>query len=115
MVNTKKGKNTNVAFCCSYEFYDFAWAAQVITSTMLLQGPNESISISLYKTMSKTAKWNDGESMDFSIKCWKLSVQTILFIQGGDGGMGMLCYINATLEGIYVQQHELDIPGFSIS
>jgi hypothetical protein len=43
--------------------------------------------------------------MDFSIKCWKLSIQTYSFIQGGDGemeyAMSTLMLGNGTLEGIW--------------
>jgi hypothetical protein len=67
----------------------------------------------LYKTIQNSRKLekiaaNDGEGNDFSIKCWKLSLQTILIIQGGDGGMEYaMCTLmlgNGT-EGIMAQQH----------
>jgi hypothetical protein len=52
------------------------------------------LSISCIKyPLSKTGKVaaNDGESNGFSIKCWKYPYKQYSFIQGGDGGMGMLC------------------------
>jgi hypothetical protein len=82
-----------VAFCCSY--FDFAWAADKNIYTMLLQDQMMCIHF-LYKIiqlLSKTGKVAVMmvKVMDFTIKMLEIILTNNIHIQGGDGGMGMLC------------------------
>jgi hypothetical protein len=75
----------------------------------VVKGPND-VDPFLYKNYPKqlkTGKLHNGGKWIFNKKCWKLSLQTILIIQGGDGGMECMCILmlgNGTLE-FMVQQH----------